>query len=283
MAEFNRVYRVQGMDSNAVPRFQMVPKGGVRFVALHDGAGMTVTNLNPAICKLTEINEAALPAGDRAPRFAGDRYFRIEGLAKGTSVFMAIGGAGGVFPLFLEIGVKEKRRQLIAFNFVSDTSHHTTHRATASIGQWMPVANYIWRTQANVELVNHGIRRVTVHQNLGDPIIVPDDNSLDATFQAIGNSGDAAVDLNVFFVWEIQQSSGDLDAFTSIGTAGTGTPGTCLFEDDAGKDPALSFAHEFGHHMGLDHDTHRRIDLMWPTTGERGLNLTKDDVNTANP
>jgi len=115
--------------------------------------------------------------------------------------------------------------------------------------------------------------------------MIPADNSLDATFQTIAAAGDAAVDLNVFFVWEIQQvgSSGDLDAFTSIGSAGSGAPGTCLFEDHAGAGQPISLAHEIGHHLGLDHPDHRRIDLMWPTTGERGFNLTKDDVNTVNP
>jgi hypothetical protein len=67
MAEFNRVFRVQGMDSNtSLARFQMVPVGGSRFVALHDGAGMTVTNLNPQACTLTEIRESQLPSDERA-------------------------------------------------------------------------------------------------------------------------------------------------------------------------------------------------------------------------
>jgi hypothetical protein len=283
MAEFNRVFRVQGMDSNASPRFQMVPVGRSRFVALHDGAGMTVTNLNPLACTLTEIRESQLPSDDRAPSSAGDRYFRIEGLAKGGALLMATGGS--LIPLFLEVAVKEKRQQLITFNFLSDNAGHRTTRPAANVGQWMPTLNYIWRRQANVELVNHGIRTTRIAQNLGATIMVPADNSLDATFNLIGSAGDSGADLNVFFVWDLQQtgSTGDLDAFTSIGTAGSGSPGTCLFEDSAGAGQPISLAHEVGHHLGLNHDTHRRIDLMWPTTGERGFNLTKDDVNAANP
>lgn len=284
MAEFDRVVRVQGMDSNATPRFQMVPKGGKRFVALRDGAGMTITNLNPAICTVTEVTVAALPVDDRLALHHGDRYFRIDGTAKGVAFLMALGGAGGIFPLFLEVGVKEKRRQLISFNFLKDNAGHHTNRPSANVGAFMPVINYIWRTQANVELVNHGIRHPKIDQNLGSTIMLPA-GSLGTTGTAIGAVGDAAVDLNVFFVWDLQETgnTADVDAVTTIGTAGSGAPGTCIFEDDAGKDQALSLAHEIGHHLGLNHGTHRRIDLMWPTTGERGINLTKADVNTANP
>jgi hypothetical protein len=205
----------------------MVPVGRSRFVALHDGAGVTVTNLNPLACTLTEIRESQLPSDERASSSAGDRYFRIEGRAKGGALLMATGGS--LIPLFLEVAVKEKRQQLIAFNFLRDNAGHRTTRPAANVGQWMPTLNYIWRRQANVELVNHGIRTPRIAQNLGATIRVPADNSLDATFNLIGSAGDSSVDLNVFCVWVLQQtgSTGDLDAFTSIGTAGSGSPGTC--------------------------------------------------------
>jgi hypothetical protein len=283
MAEFNRVFRVQGMDSNAVPRFQMVPRGDRRYVALHDGAGMNVVSQNPAICTVTEVREAALPADDRAPSGAGDRYFRLDGVQRGVTFLMATGG-GSFLPLFLEIGVKEVRQQLLLFNSVRDNARHHSRRPLAIVAQWMPTLNYIWRRQANVKLVNHGVRTVTIAQNLGDTVTLPA-GSLGATGNTIAASGDPGVDLNVFFVWDLQETGNpnDVDAVTTINTAGSGSPGTCIFEDAAGRGQALSLAHEIGHHLGLVHPGHRRIDLMWPTTGERGLNLTKDDVNTANP
>src|SRR5260370_40969560 len=30
--------------------------------------------------------------------------------------------------------------------------------------EWMPILNYIWRRQANIELVNHGIRTANIAQ-----------------------------------------------------------------------------------------------------------------------
>ena len=82
MAEFARVFKIQGMDGRATPRFQMVPANGKRFVILRDGVGMTLAASDPANCNFTEILESALPSGDRAPRQRGDRFFRLE--ASGT-------------------------------------------------------------------------------------------------------------------------------------------------------------------------------------------------------
>ena len=283
MPEFTRVYSVQGMDSNASPRFQMVPSGGVRYVIFRDGEGAVVKSLDPATCILTEVKQSLLPSGDRAPVQKGDRFFRIDGCARGSALVMAIGGSS-IFPTFLEVGVKDKRKQLVMFHLVRDNAGHCTRRPSAIVGEWMPTLNYIWKRQANVEFVRHGVKWVTIKQNLGKTVTLPQ-GSLGTTGQTIAAAGDPAVDINVFFVWDLQESGNpaDVDAVTTIATAGSGSPGTCIFEDKGGKGESLSFAHEMGHHLGLRHPGHRRIDLMWDFSGQRGLNLTRADVNTANP
>jgi hypothetical protein len=88
----------------------------------------------------------------------------------------------------------------------------------------------------------------------------------------------------VFFVNEVQQSGNpvDIDAVTKIGMAGTGQSGVCLFEDNAGRDQAFSLAHEIGHHLGLLDRATPAKDLMHGITGQRGINLSKADVNAVN-
>src|SRR5262245_30915610 len=126
MAEFTRVYTVQGMDSNSTPRFQMVPLGGKRFVILRDGAGMTVSVVDDAVCTVTEIKEFQLPAGDRAPRKPGDRFFKL--VSGETPIGTSLVATGGGSTVTLDIEVKTKRKQLVMFNFVRDNAKHTTTR-----------------------------------------------------------------------------------------------------------------------------------------------------------
>jgi Matrixin len=284
VAEFTRVFRVQGMDSNATPRFQMVPERGNRFVALRDsGTGATVTIDDPTVCTITEVRERDLPVDERLPAVRGDRLFKLHGVNAGVATVTATGGSIAA-PLELEVSVKTKRQQLIAFNFLRDNAGHRTLRPASVVAELMGTLNYIWRRQANVELVNHVIRRPTVAENLGDPILLPQ-GSLGTRGQTIGAAGLTTVDLNVFFVWNLQEdgNSADVDAVTTLNTAGTGAPGTCIFEDRAGRAVGVTLAHEIGHHLGLNHTGHRQIDLMFDFTDQRGFNLTKDDVNTANP
>ncbi len=286
MAEFRRVFRVQGMDTDAVPRFQMVPSGKCRYVALHDGAGLVLASSDDGTCAITEITQAALPADDRATganaAAAGDRFFRLDGGTKGVAFIAAVSLTS--LPTFLEVGVKDKVTQHVKFFSLSDNAGNRSRRPLAIVGQWLPSLNYIWKRQANVQLVREGsLERKTIPQNLGNPIALPT-GSLGTTGTTIANAGSMTADLNVFFVWEIDEpGANDEDAVTTIGTAHSGGPGTCLFEDNAGGGEMLSMAHEFGHHMGLDHNNGDKKHLMWPTSGERGLNLTKDDVNIANP
>jgi hypothetical protein len=288
MAEFRRVFSVQGMDSDATPKFQMVPSSGKRYVALHDGKGMAVASGNTAVCTVTEIPESSLPAGERASGInaavTGDRFFRLDGVTKGVTLIAAVSLTS--LPTFLEVGVKDKILQRIQFYSVKDNAGHFSRRPLAISGEWIPGLNYIFKRQANIEIVRHGApKTVKVNQNLGDPVVVSDDVP-GATELAIAATGNQTADLNVFFLWEVQTpSGGDTDAIVGvIGSAHLGAgPGFVLFEDNAGSGAMLSMAHEFGHHMGLTHREVNKKDLMWPFTGQRGLNLTKEDVNIANP
>jgi hypothetical protein len=281
MAEFRRVFRVQGMDTRINPRFQMVPVRDARFVALHDGAGMTVRAAPSSICPINEITEAALPADDRAtgPTAAerGDRFFRLVGHSKGIAAVTAAGSTGTIS---LDISVKELMTQSIHFYSVRDNAGHSSTRPLAEVGQILPLLNYIFRRQTNIRMVRHGaLEDLPMTQNIV-PIVVPD------TPQGLGLIGDAirargtqSSDINVFFVPVID---GDADgAVWEIGSVRTGNgPGAIVLEDGATH---FALAHEVGHHLGLPHtDPANRLDIMGASSG-RVLSLGKDEVNICNP
>ncbi len=281
MAEFRRVFRVQGMDSRIDPRFQMVPIGDVRFVALHDGADMTVAASPGSICTITEIGESALPADDRAtgPTAAekGDRFFKLSGHAKGIAAVAALGPTGVIF---LDINVKDRMTQRIHFYSVSDNAGHASTRPLAEVGRILPLLNYIYKRQANISMVRHGsLDPLVMAQNIV-PIVVPD------TPQGLGVAGDAirargilTSDINVFFVPVIDGTTDG--AVWEIGSVRTGNgPGAVVLEDGATH---FALAHEIGHHLGLSHnDPVNRLDLMGASSGAV-LSLGKDEVNTCNP
>ena len=289
-AEWRRVFRVQGMDSAASPRFQMVPNSGCRWVALHDGRGMGVASSVTTVCTVTEIREADLPADDRATGAAaavtGDRFFRLEGKSKGLCGIVAV--SLSALPALLEVNVKDKLTQRVKFFSVHDNAGHRSTRPLAIVGQWMPTLNYIFKRQANVEFVRHGsLERLPIAQALGNPIQLNPAGGLGADATTIVGFGSGTADLNVFFVWELRRAaSGDSTEATTqtIGSAHAGGgPGNVLIEDDVDGRDDLALAHEIGHHLGLSHNTASATNLMFNTSPLQGFSLNKAEVNIANP
>src|SRR5262245_4592186 len=86
-AEWHSVFKYEGFDKDANPSWQMVPIDGNRFVALRDGAGLTVTSSDTNIVTVTEINMHALPPGGerRMLLHHSGRIFQLRGKAKGNA------------------------------------------------------------------------------------------------------------------------------------------------------------------------------------------------------
>jgi Metallo-peptidase family M12B Reprolysin-like len=287
--EFRRVFRVQGMDSAANPRFQMVPENGLRWVALHDGAGFTVTSVNPARCSVTEIGESELPVDDRATggsaAAAGDRFFRLHG--KTTGAVNITAKKAGRTDVILDAQVKGELVQLVHFFSVSDSVRAST-RPLADVGHFLPMLNYIFRRQANIKFTRHGaLDPMVFAQDLGNPIALPPTGGFGASGALIAARGSAAADLNVYFVWELQRGVGNGDSTEAttqtIGSAhASGGPGNIMFEDSVTGNNDIVMAHEVGHHLGLSHNTAGDTNLMFPNTPIKGFNLNKAEVNKAN-
>lgn len=281
MATFEKCFNMKGFDRGRVPRWQMVPKDGDRYVALRGGGALVhVFSEDPSICTVTEIELAALDSvpGERMPLAAGDRVFHLRGVKKGRTFIKALDAErnGGVE---LEVGVKERKTVKVTFNFVRDSAGHSTQRAPASARGWVSTMNYIYNGQANIYFRLMHARWVTATQDLGASVTWTPGPGKE--WDIVAALGDATADLNYFLVWDYWQSGDDATSDTDAGTLS----GVCLFEDNAGVHVGTTMAHEAGHHLGCDDfdDGARQPFLMFGTTDARGMHLSRDEVNIMNP
>jgi hypothetical protein len=270
MAQFFKVFNMQGFDRHRTPRWQMVPLSGTRYVALREGRGLTVTSLNPAVVNVSEILQSALPSGAREPLQASDRIFCLSGVTAGSGVIQAA-GPGAVN---LEVNVKPHKTVGIHFNFVRDNARHATRRVPAQAAQWVIDMNSIFTGQANIEIINKGATWVSVARNLGSRITT--------TTNGVGEEahlyplGDPNANINMFLVWAMDITDDTADE------AGFADGNRIVFEDTTGMQAARSMAHEVGHVLGVDDQYTTRRELMYGYTNG-GVDLPRDHVNTMNP
>ncbi|MBI4905471.1 MAG: hypothetical protein HY820_17695 [Acidobacteria bacterium] len=278
MASFEKCFNMKGFDKDQTPRWQMVPVGEDRYLALRGGKDLTVTSNKPAVCTATEIKASELPKGGEPMALQpSDRIFRLHGATKGNARIQAKNGSTIVVEL--EVDTKDKKTVHFAFNFVEDTGGHKTRRVAASAGGWLKTINYIYNGQANIYANLHATRTVKVPSNLGR--VVTWDSSTASEWNTVTGMGDSGADFNIFLVWEYEQDSTPLVDHTDAGTL----VGNCIFEDSAGAQIGETMAHEFGHHLGTDdhYDAARKHHLMHGITDVRGIHLPKEDVNIMNP
>ena len=273
MADFFKIFNMHGFDSHHLPKWQMVPKGGKRYMGLRDGAGLAVASDNPAVCRITEILHTDVPAiGGSTTLLRADRVFSLDGTGHGNTLIRATGRAGAVN---LEVGVKNKKTIRITFNFVRDSARHATRRVPATGAAWVATMNYIFTGQANIELISRAARWVDVPRDLGTTVAT--------TTTGVGEEahlyplGDAGADVNIFLVWsmDITDGASDEDAFAE-GTR-------IVFEDTAGRQVGETMSHELGHTQGLADQYTVRRQLMYGYTDDRGVDLPKEHVDTINP
>jgi hypothetical protein len=275
---------MKGFDRYRSPRWQMVPVGGVRYMILRDGAGLTVTSSNPGRATVTEVNLADLPAAGRRPTEAGDRFFRINGAGAGNTQLRAANASGSTVKRLL-LGVKNRKTVNITFNFVRDNAGHQTTRNTANTEGWVRTINWIYRGQTNIRIRLKLNRNVTVAQDLGTVVRftshLPGVAAAEHEWAVVTATGDPGADMNFFFVWEYEQDGTPHADSTDAGTL----TNNCIFEDNAGRQVAETMAHEIGHFLGCgDHYiVARKRELMYGITDTRGIHIPKEDADIMNP
>jgi len=177
------------------------------------------------------------------------------------------------------VDVKNKKSVRVTFNFVRDSAGHHTTRVPASAGHWVSTMNYVYNGQANIHVILRSARGVAAAVDLGTEVMW--DASAGSEWNTVTALGDAGADMNYFLVWEYEQ-----DATPTVDDTDAGTlAGNCIFEDHAGTAIGVTMAHEMGHFLGRpDHYVGaRRLELMYGITDQRGIHLTKTDVNGMNP
>jgi hypothetical protein len=286
LAEFRKVYTIQGFDREAVPRWQMIPMTESRFMVLRDGAGLTVTSADPAVATVKEIAKKDLPVGSFNETFgATDRFLQLDAVKWGITRIQAK-TAAGVTAVELEVDTKNLKTVRVMFNFVRDNAGHQTTRVPASAAQWVIDLNqFIFKAQANVKIVSHAPARwVDVAQNLGDVVRfsshLPTVAAAQHEWDVVVAQGNPTADLNVFLVWEYEQDDTPYHDDAGGGTSNSNT----LLEDHLQGTLYRNLGHELGHGLGLDdhYDATHKHDLMYGYE-DGGTNLPKAHVNSINP
>jgi hypothetical protein len=277
-AEWHKVFNMRGFDKDATPTWQMVPVGGDRYMALRNGAGLTVTSNDPTVLTVTEIKQTHIPKlPERMPIQPNDRIFKLHGVKKGNARVQAKSGA--TIDVELEVDTKDRKTVRVSFNFVQDSAGHKTVRFAASSPHWVATMNYVYDEQANIHIKLCHNRTAKVAVDLGPQVMW--DPTPTSEWNTVTALGDVSADMNYFLVWEYEQ-----DATPAIDNTDAGTlAGNCIFEDNAGVHVGVTMAHELGHFLGRpDHYVvARRLELMYGITDQRGIHLTKADVNGMNP
>jgi hypothetical protein len=275
----NPLDKLDGFDQASTPQWLMMPADGFRrILQLVNGEAVRLVVGNPRAVKLVDPNSNR-PVDELV---VGEPFelIKFEGGLPGESNIFGF-DLNGALLCHLQVTTLPKKDVSVAFHFVSDKKHKSTRDPKTIEDVLLKGANRVFNRQANIFVSKKSVDKVDFPtEDLGDEITK---NTVGDKFKKLTDRGSAGVRANVFFVWEFTEIGVDGDVDARVDTI----PGkNVVFEDDAGKDPDLSFAHEFGHLFGLVHtgtdDTSLRPRVMWDFTGERGGLLIKDEIIKAN-
>ena len=249
-----------------------------------------------------EIQEAFL--GSR-PQRSDQRVYALKGKQPCTTFLEARDRTGRLYAR-LEVAVKRIKPWRIKFHFVQDSARHGTRRTPGNlephlhggmtVDQCITAMNQVYLPQAAIEMVSLGTTTDSFPGDLGR-MILDRSPSTPAAIPAnwgewdyIASRNDSAADLNVYFVWRVEQSDSTTTNRRRLfrrdsADALTTTPGnTCIFEDDLPANCFVSnLCHETGHSFGCDDSHGSPTHVMYFESVPHSNVLSKAEVQMMNP
>jgi hypothetical protein len=198
--------------------------------------------------------------------------FSIMGVAEGHAD-VVVEGADGTVKLLLLVSVKTKKKQAYNLAFLKDI-RRSTNRSHADAQQKMKMVEQTFLHQANVELSTAlPPTDVVVPKDLKNPVRIDQPGVMDSIIAATPAALFSNSAILVFSAWNAK------DQRASVGI----TTGNICFIDDVQLnefDAGLTFGHEVGHALGLDHNGK---DVLMAGDGvSRSSRLVQFEIDTVN-
>jgi hypothetical protein len=273
----------QGFDSKATPRWQMIPQGGFRDVAVEVSPSST-----PIQLKIIDPPVVKLGTPPSRPPRPGYQLFRLEAAAVGAGFVEAVGGS---LTARLQVSVKVAKQVTVKFYFVKNTNKRApaSARTPPDVNKLLTAVTKIYEPQTNITFKLDGnVRPVSVDLGADDDVDLRLEDMINKTYMtnskdnvewhAIAKHADPSpAVVNVFFCPQLdditlreaaardKQQGGTGELRKLAGMAGARTKMTAketrpnrnvvMLSDSIfqTKTPEFVLAHEIGHYLGGAH------------------------------
>lgn len=295
--QFNEPFNNQILDTNATPRFLMIPHRSQMTMLLHYSNGEMVRSNDKATASIEEVDRntwsrfLTRPTGGPTPNHLNPwslpaRRFNITGEKPGTA-YIEVG-----FVQRLEVSVKTQKTHEISFHFVEDISGNKTTRDPNIVNDLIRSLDDIYSPRTNVSFL---LRRAAPTQA---NVYLPDffRERMDAEdgitrsqseWNKLVDKSDNGALFNVFFVPTVKPKKSSI-LFPMAHTIGT----NLVCDDDRLSDTIINvLSHDIAVALGCNttSDPKRRHHLMFESPIDRinlrrtGDFIPKDCVHLINP
>jgi hypothetical protein len=234
--------------------FQMVPTGGeLRLLGASAGAnGGTITNSRPDLVRMerfkssiplttARIDQAVLPPN-------AEVEFSLNGLTAPGRSTLSLTNPAGKLEDSLTISIKTPRPVKLSVVILGDIRRQAGFDG-AIVQRFLSVVAKTYKQQANIDVtIINGPEDILVEKDLKDPMFPENLEIENAIHDATPNKFFLA-DVIVYCTWNIKASGGG-----RLDLAGLNVGKKVFVENNPNPHlTAITFAHEIGHALGLDH------------------------------